>query len=325
MSDSVISLDSDISVFYEDSMDPKNLTLDSLDEFTPEIKSKDLTASKAFEFKSAIDSLTPESTEDKAKVRSIKSTLNSRIKREKWTNQTDVETAAEMEDALKPVEAIKEKEIVNVNAWDGFNYASEDEKTYFEDSEGVQAEVELELIALGFTDAIEVEEANRTPDMYCGPNKSFLVTDAKTSKACKAVVAKAPISAETKEKISQCIDSREAELGLKTNEVEGIVGLDSNQAFTDAKQGVGEKVLGHYNDLHTSFMGADKEHKHKMRDMHYAVGEVWSAQCVHDRAAGALVTAGHNVNAYGDAIELLDKFYLGSPPIAKQRTRLLLI
>src|ERR1035441_2060454 len=78
-----------------------------------ELKSKDLTRVKAMEIKDSLASFTPDTEDDKSKKRSLVSTVNAKIRANKWDkvqdaapSATDDQVAAElatmMEDAKKP-------------------------------------------------------------------------------------------------------------------------------------------------------------------------------------------------------------------------------
>ena len=81
---------------------------------TAELKSKDLTRSRAYTLKDSLAAWTPESDEDKSKKRSLVSTVNVKIRVNKWDKVEDAQAASEsavaeelntlMEDAKKSVE-----------------------------------------------------------------------------------------------------------------------------------------------------------------------------------------------------------------------------
>jgi hypothetical protein len=81
---------------------------------TVELKSKDLTRDRAYSLKDSLAAWTPESDEDKSKKRSLVSTVNAKIRVNKWDKVEDAQAASEsavaeelntlMEDAKKSVE-----------------------------------------------------------------------------------------------------------------------------------------------------------------------------------------------------------------------------
>jgi hypothetical protein len=308
MADSLISYEDDISVVYEDSMDLNDFKLESLDNFLTEIKSKDLTATKAFEYKAAVDSLKPETPEDKTKVRSFASTLNARIRKEKWVLETDADlNENENEELNSVVEDTTEQTDSAVNAsnvWENFTYPTEEEKTFFEDAEGINTEIQLELTNAGFTDSTYSPALDLELSSFCGPNKSFAIFDAKSAMACKAALAKATISSSTKTLIEKEILNREKSLGILVEDK-----LENDQVFNDAKKEIGDKIVGCYNDLHSDYLASDEAMRGRIRGLHYAVAEHWRGNDLKESAVNRLINSGHNVNAYGDALDLLGKFY----------------
>jgi hypothetical protein len=300
LTDSLISYDDDIAITYEDSMDLNDFKLDSLDNFLTEIKSADLTAAKAFEYRDAVSSLQPESAEEKTKVRSFKSTLNARIKKENWIaaqeSVIDAVTESEMASAFSDGTVELEVTAPVVETAAAWTYANADEEAYFQDSEGITTELTLTDSTYAITET--------TPDeAFCGPNKSFAVTDAATAATCKTVVDKAPLSPETKLKIQEAIYNREKTLGILT----GADAEAFETLYTDAKKDIGEKVIGTYSDLHNYYTAADWDTRGKIRNLHEAVGHHFGAISHKERSEKALLTEGHNVNPYSDRVEKLAK------------------
>jgi hypothetical protein len=299
MTDSVVGYSDDITVTYEDSMDLNDFKLDSLDDFLTEIKSAELTAAKAFEYRDAISTLQPETAEQKTKVRSFKSTLNARIKKENWNPASetviDPVTESEMASAFADGTETVVETVVIAAVPPVWTYANNDEEVYFQDSDGILNELVLTDSAYAVAEATP-EEA------YCGPNHSFAVTDAVTAATCKTVVAKSPLTIETKLKISEAIYNREKALGILT----GADAETLEVVFTDAK-GMGEKIIGTYSDLNNHYTAADWDVRGKMRNLHEAVGHHFGAISHKERMEKALINDGHNVNAYSDRVEKFAK------------------
>jgi hypothetical protein len=156
-----------------------------------ELKSSELTQERATTVRDSLLAWVPTTEELKTSKRSLISTVNAKIRKNKWDKVQDaVSTDAAAEEELKAMMAdatVKPAEVVpavEIAAVDFTNWtpASDLDRDYFADSEGIQTE----LVAAGLTDS--------ATEGFCGPRSSFPVTTEASATAARKVLAGAQIS-----------------------------------------------------------------------------------------------------------------------------------
>lgn len=295
MSDSLI-FESDIDVIYEDQIMDIEFSADSVVNLTKEIKSKELTKERALEIKDALSNWAPLEETDKKKQRSLKSTLNSRIQKEKWSDSEvttiDAGIEEEINSLVSPTETIISDESCECENWDNYQYTDTEEQAFFEDEDGLYEELAIELEAEGLTDKKLSSESRKklSKDTFCGPGRSFPVPDCSHVTAARRLIGRAKVSDATKEKILACV-SRKAKslscggekdctlpnvtptnLAPKTYSdrvIKSIGGLDISDATAS-------EMVGHLNTLDSAYDSCDDEIKPRVYDAAQAMISDWS-------------------------------------------------
>jgi hypothetical protein len=257
-----------------------------------EIKAPELTKDRAQELKQGFDQWKPETDELKTTKRSLVSNLNAKIRKQGWDKENskveDSEVALELaqfiEDGKKKKKKVeseeKSKEFqqsesdsnkdCDCDIWDDWEPESEDDKQFFADVDGIDAELELELQAavkdgelpadLTIDAVLSTEARNKlAKDAFCGPNRSFPVKDCAHVTAARRLLGRAKVSADTKKKISACVDRKAKTLKCSVSakkKDEAEVSAPNTGVTTDSlteravrivdyvlKDAVGDKVL----------------------------------------------------------------------------------
>lgn len=316
--------DADINPTYEDSM-ANTAQFDSKAVRT-KVEAGDLTAEQAFELKDQISAWEPATDADKTEKRSLTSTLNAKIRKNNWgkdakpsvTAEEEAEMAQALEHDSKP--AAKDKAegdqadcgCEDENLWDGYQYANEDEKAFFEDEEGLYNELVAEMdaaVASGEIGDELIKDAKLSSESrkkmkkgtFCGPNRSFPVPDCAHVTAARRLVGRAKVSQDTKSKILACVSRKAKSLGCgdakkdeatankggveltdRVKKVLEIVGKDEK-----VKDSAGEDMVKFIRDLDKAYDAFPDDQKYAVRiavramlDDWYADGEVeaWLTQ-----------------------------------------------
>lgn len=331
MSDAV--MDYDVQIVEDIVATAYDLTkIDQIVLFEGEVKSDSLTAARALELKQNLQDWKPETDELKTRKRSITSTLNAKVKKNNWAgvaaeakDATADEVAAALSD--KKADCACGKADKSECGCDTIDWSKEqltdEEKSYFEDEEGLYNELCLEMdeaVKAGELPAEVVADAKLSTEKrgklsgstFCGPNRSFPVPDCAHVTAARRLIGR--YKGGSKDKILACVSRKASTLGCgisKKDEItpqvaekpNTIQGQDADiQRFVDeAKMGnCAAEVLSSYDGLNKHYKGADDDLKGRMRHLHYQVGEHWSS-------ASALEWAREHLKAAKDEVLIPSK------------------
>lgn len=330
---------SDATMDYDVQIVEGNVTIydltktDAQGEFEIEVKADTLTADRALELKQNLQEWKPEAEDSKTRKRSLTSTLNAKIRKNGWTGvdtSTTTPTAEEIEiaaaistDTNKDCGCGKSASECGCEVdWSTVELTA-DEKTYFDDEEGLYAEMEAEMdsaVAAGELKAEDAKDAKLSSEArgklgsstFCGPNRSFPVPDCAHVTAARKLIGRAKVGDATKSKILACVSRKASSLGCggasKKDEAQVAEKLDTIKVSDEIKTLVdaadmgncAASVLGHYDGLHKEYKGADDKLKGRMRSLHYTVGQHWDS-------AASLEWAKEHVKEYSKDEVLVSK------------------
>lgn len=261
------------------------------DDILSAIKSDTLDATKASEIKESLHNWTPQSDEDKTRKRSLVSTLNAQVRKKELNKAEDSTTVVDEEIVAAITESTPVSE-VSVCYTDLKDY-DEADWVYFNDSEGIIAEMAIELANLS-AEGVDVTDAKLTDtvfdaSVFCGPNNSFPVVHCAHATVARRVVTKAKLSADTKSKILGGIDKKACLLGCPVSTVSDssvatptVTPIDSEvsdkisrfagDSFADSKE-----ALVTFTKLDNMYDSSDEDCKAKMRSMQSAMQQDWYA------------------------------------------------
>lgn len=283
---------------------------DSQTAFEKEMQDSALTAGRAVELKQNLQDWKPEAEADKTKKRSLMSTLNAKIKKNGWTG-VDATTAAQTDEEKEMQAAInpdtkkdcgcdgKSKDDCNCEVdWTKVELTA-DEKAFFDDEEGLYAELVIEMdaaLAAGELKDEQMKDAKLSTEArkklggstFCGPNRSFPVPDCAHVTAARRLIGRAKVGDSTKSKILACVSRKASSMGCggakKDSENvsqnnDTIQVSDKIQSFVDAamKGGCSKEIIGAYNELDKHYNHADDKMQGAMRMLHYDIGSAWNA------------------------------------------------
>lgn len=305
---------------------------DSQTAFEAEIKDAALTAERANELKLALSDWKPEAEDAKTRKRSLTSTLNAKIRKNGWTDTVVAAAITEKTDAEKEIEAALNTDTNKTCAcsgagsdtcecetdWTKFELTT-DEKTYFEDEEGLYAEMVVEIdaaITAGELKAEDCKDAKLSTEKrkglsgstFCGPNRSFPVPDCAHVTAARRLIGRAKVGDGTKSRILSCVSRKASSLGCggakKDSENQSSQNTDTIQvsdklkAFTDVAEAlVWAKELIAANDK-DSVLVLVKDLAEKDEAINSLTDEVASLKVVADSATTAKATAGEILKAH---------------------------
>lgn len=289
------------SLFTDDITHPEG-NMDNLDTLIAEgkfddilqaIKSDALDAVKASDIKTSLQNWTPTSDEDKTRKRSLVSTLNAQI-RKKDLNKKEDSTTVDNE----ILSAINETTTATTVCEDGACYPDlaqydEVDHAYFNDTEGIIAEMAIELadLAAEGEDVTDAKLTDRVFDAsgFCGPNNSFPVVHCAHATVARRVLAKSKLSSDTKSKILGCVNKKAGMLGCPVqsgkdpsvanpavtptdSEVSDKISRFAGDSFADSKE-----ALVTFTKLDSMYDASDEDCKTKMRSMQSAMQQDWYA------------------------------------------------
>ena len=292
--------DADI-VATEGPMEQETIVMDPV-KMRDAIKSADLTQEKAQTLKAELTAWQPDTDELKTERRSLVSTLNARIRKNSWdaAAAADEQIVSElnelMNDSEDPVACSLEGGDCNWDNWD--KEATDEDKAYFEDIDGINEELERELdaaIAAGEvpqTDAKLSSESRKkmSGSTFCGPNRSFPVPDCAHVTAARRLIGRAKVSDATKSKILGCVSRKASKMGCgsakkkdeqdpvatTTVEVDAeIQALATIAKLQDEGDDKAKAIIGIYDNLDKKYRGAPEGLQWKMQELHAAIGERW--------------------------------------------------
>lgn len=295
MSDAV--MDYDIQLVEDTVPTVYDLTkIDSQTSLEAELKDEKLIANRALELKQTLHDWKPDTEADKTKKRSLTSTLNAKVRKNGWAVIDVLVTDEEREIQAAVSDPNKTTEDVD---WAKVDLTA-DEKTYFEDEEGLYAEMIVELdaaVAAGELKDTDIKDAKLSTEArkklggstFCGPNRSFPVPDCAHVTAARRLIGRAKVGDGTKSKILGCVSRKAASMscGGKKDaatpqvpaKLDTIQVSDEFQEFVktlNIKDGVAADALNHYSALDKTYKSADDEAKGAIRNVHYSIGERWS-------------------------------------------------
>lgn len=305
MSDAI--LDYDVQIVEDKLATAYDMTKnESQTAFELELKDEKLTAPRALELKQNLVEWKPTDEAEKTKKRSLMSTLNAKIKKNNWIGvDTNATEDSEIQAAIADKQACgcKSGEICSCDTDWSKEELTDAEKTYFEDEEGLYAEMCVEidaaLAAKELTDA-QVKDAKLSGEArkklggstFCGPNRSFPVPDCAHVTAARRLIGRAKVSDSTKSKILACVSRKASSLGcsgkkdgvpqvpentdtMKNSDEFNVYIKSLNLNLTD---GHATEALGHYSSLEKCYKGSDDETKGSLRHVHYSLGQRWDAE-----------------------------------------------
>lgn len=296
--------DRDIRIQSEESMN-KITTLDGLvaeggiSSLRQEIRSEGLTQDRVTEISDLLSQWKPEKDEDKKSLNSLRSTLSTAKRRLKKAADAQVETAAdtEIQAAIQTdnhtdcgcggAEADCECEPPTLDAID------EADRAFFEDSEGIYAELEAEIDAA--VEAGELQDSAKDAKLssekrkslksstFCGPNRSFPVPDCAHVTAARRLIGRAKVGSSTKEKILSCVSRKAKALGCGSSK-DGIGGQAETtdtrivKLLKDAKfQDENQKIARLVQQLDEAYNAAPDADKDLTRNLVWALLDDWGA------------------------------------------------
>lgn len=219
-----------------------------------EIKSQELTQARAKEIKDSLTAWSPETDDQKSKKRSLVSTVTAKIRKNGWDKIQDSASDSDkavteelrslMEDGkVEPVvsEPVKDKAECTCgnseaecvcdaeDAWENWSAATDEDRDFFADTDGIYAELEVELDAAvtdGALTADVVKDAKLSSEKrgelekgsFCGPNRSFPVTDCAHVTAARRLIGRAKVSDGAKSKILACVSRKAKSLGCGSSD-----------------------------------------------------------------------------------------------------------
>jgi len=248
-----------------------------------EIKAADLTKDKALALKAELAAWQPETDELKTDRRSLVSTLNARIRKNGWDaaniaqdEQIAAELAELIDDAHKEVTVgTSEVDVCNWDNWD--QEATEEDKSFFADIEGINEEMELELDAAVAAGEVPAQDAKLSTESrkklsggtFCGPGRSFPVPDCAHVTAARRLIGRAKVSDATKAKILSCVSGKASKLGCgaakkKDEQTATTTGTIATVVTVDSTAVVSEEITALATaakllDVDTSAAGAANE------------------------------------------------------------------
>lgn len=280
---------------------------ESQNAFEVELKDEKLIASRAIELKQSLQDWKPETESDKTKKRSLMSTLNSKIKKNNW-NGVDASTTVvddEVNAAINTTQACGCKVGVVCTCetdWSKVQLTT-DEKTFFDDEEGLYSEMAVEIdaaLAAGELTDAQVKDAKLSTESrkklsgstFCGPNRSFPVPDCAHVTAARRLIGRAKVEDTTKSKILACVSRKASSLGCAgkkdstpniSEKTDTIKNSNEFQDYVaslnlDLKDGHATEAVSHYTALDKCHRGAPDEVKSSIRMLHYDLGQKWSAE-----------------------------------------------
>jgi len=303
MSDAV--MDYDVQIVEDTVATVYDLTkTESQTAFEVELKDEKLVAQRALELKQNLQEWKPTEDSDKTKKRSLMSTLNAKIKKNNWTGvdaevptETDAEVAAAI--AAKPAADPACNTCGEDTDWSTVQLTDE-EKSYFEDEEGLYTEMCLEMDAAvkdGELTADLIKDAKLSTEKrkglatgtFCGPARSFPVPDCAHVVAARRLIGRYKGEGK-KASILSCVSRKAASLGCGGKKADAVIqpsekpdtiqGQDAViKSFVDAAAmgNCAAEVLNHYAGIDKHYKGSDDDLKGRIRHLHYQVGEHWSA------------------------------------------------
>jgi hypothetical protein len=327
--------ETDIDFACEDSMETAIDFKANHQAILEEIKSDSLTQERAVEIKTALSEWAPED-EQKSIKRSLHATLNNRFRKESWNTKVsaiDPEALDAIDETLAAETAEPTAEVVVEDCgcgcgenktecadWDNYTYASDEEREFFADEEGLYEEMALELES---QDAKLSSTARKDlgKGTFCGPGRSFPVPDCAHVTAARRLIGRAKASEDTKAKIQSCVSRKAKSLGCGGEEKKDTVEIPADMLvdfqaenplyFTDkdASSYPGE-CFKHYDALDKVYKASHPMSQDALMHMHGAIGDYWGLHSKVERAKS---------NLTGVANDLVNKGHeaANSPGIAK--------
>jgi hypothetical protein len=296
------SYGSDIHI-VEDAMAHTELDLNNLDleAFVEELKAPELTQEQATQFKQQLATWQPATDDLKTRKRSLVSTLNAQM-RKRGFDKIEVKVNPEADELKSAALGItSKKEDCGCEGATPDNCAcapkmdeiEEADRAFFEDEEGVYAEMVIEMDAAvvdGELTQDSIKDAKLSSEQrkklgsstFCGPGRSFPVPDCAHVTAARRLIGRAKVTSSTKSKILACVSRKASSLGCGSKK-DAVV--DFNVILKDVKLTAGATpatIIAHYEGLHGQYQEAAEELRDVMRSLHGAVLQNWHAKSVED-------------------------------------------
>ena len=290
------SLFTDDITHHEGNMDNLDVLISEgkFDDILVTIKSETLDAEQASSLKAGLHEWNPETDELKTKKRSLVSTLNAQIRKKDLNKNVDtVETvdpevvAAITDDADGTVNDGCPDGVCGVG-WNLEDLTDPDDKAFFQDEEGIYAELEIELAEVAKEQGISFEDAKLSTTKrkelkggtFCGPNRSFPVPDCAHVTAARRLIGRAKVSADTKARILSCVSGKAKTLKCAVKSEKDTISSVSDKitGFAGDKfKDTGKEVLAIFTELDKAYDKAEPELKSDMRSMLSALSQDWYA------------------------------------------------
>jgi hypothetical protein len=294
MSDSLFEADIH-HVIEEDSMSKIStldqlLAADGIKDLTAEIRTS-LVKDRVTEIKALLDSWKPETDALKSKKRSLVSTLNVNIKKNKLDSvEAIVETTA-VDEVNAAISITDNCDDCLADAIETFEEA---DRSFFDDEDGLAEEMNAELAAAVTASELTVAEGadNKLTaegrkklkgGSFCGPNRSFPVENKAHVVAARRLIGRAKVSSSTKSKILACVNRKAKAMGADavaeiiiptvSTSADKIIKMLGDKKFTDANKTLGSS----FEALDAAYDAAEPDDKQTARVLLSALQSDWYA------------------------------------------------